>query len=77
MGSASAADRVMPPLNEASEMIPFDLSPCIKGILRKRSSNSAPEDDGISYHHSKPTKVTPTAQDSQIIGDKRGVDLEE
>ena len=48
--------RVMPP-PETSEMIPFDLSPitpgCIKKMLRKRSSNSAPGDDGITYHHLK------------------------
>ena len=47
---------IMPP-PELEEMTPFSLSPItpgkVKRVLMKRSSNSSPGDDGITYHHLK------------------------
>ena len=49
-------DEVMPP-PDSDEVTPFDLSAItpgsIKRVLAKRSSNSSPGDDGITYHHLK------------------------
>ena len=49
-------DKVMP-APDPDEMTPFDLSAItpgsLKRILAKRSSNSSPGDDGITYHHLK------------------------
>ena len=42
---------------EELTLTPFDISPItlslVKRVLKKRSSNSSPGEDGISYHHLK------------------------
>ena len=54
-------DEVMPS-PDPDEMTPFNLSPIepgsIKKVLAKRSSNSSPGEDGVTYHHLKKTPST-------------------
>ena len=45
------------PAPDPEDLTPFDLSPItpglVKRVLKKRSSNYSPGEDGISYHHLK------------------------